>query len=100
MDKEPTQGLQFTTSSDDSWMCHNPLCHNAVPPIGLGWRRTERLYCSDICKQTAWILKQAREALASFTDQEVIDIIRRESPPKQTEPATVTPLRKKKVIRG
>jgi len=75
--------------------CQNPLCRNPLPGVESGWRRTERLYCSDICKQVAWMLKQVREALKDCSDQQVIEIMRSNAAPRPDRPATVTPLRKK-----
>ena len=48
-----------TTSSGHRERCHNPICHNPLEPIENGWRRTDRLYCSDKCRQDASIIKRA-----------------------------------------
>ena len=52
-----------TTSSGHRERCHNPICHNPLEPIENGWRRTERLHCSDKCRQDASIIRRAAAAL-------------------------------------
>src|SRR5437667_6199116 len=76
-----------TTSSGHSERCHNPLCRNTVAPIVGGWRRTERFYCSDTCKQRASILHRAAELLMGLSDEKVIKILRQEQMKPQVNPA-------------
>ena len=38
--------------------CENPLCGKAIEPIDNGWRRSERLYCGDPCKQAASLIRR------------------------------------------
>jgi hypothetical protein len=52
-----------TTSSGYSERCQNPICGNPVEPIKAGWRRTERLYCSDKCRQDASLIRRVAAVL-------------------------------------
>ena len=55
--------------------CGNPICGNSIEPIENGWRRTERRYCDDECKQAASILRRAASLLEGLTDDEVLKVI-------------------------
>src|SRR5262249_41402318 len=61
----------FNVMSD----CQNPRCRNPVEPIENGWRRTERLFCDDKCKQQAWILRRAAALLALMGKENAWKII-------------------------
>jgi hypothetical protein len=52
-----------TTSSGHRGRCQNPVCGNPVESIETGWRRTERLYCSDKCKQQASLIHRVAALL-------------------------------------
>jgi hypothetical protein len=67
---------QCTTSSGHSERCSNPLCHNQVAALSDGqWRRTPRLFCSEICKQRASILHRAAVLLADLHPSAVLEAL-------------------------
>jgi len=65
-----------TTSSGHSERCQNPLCTNRVEPLENGWRRTERRFCKDDCRQHASLIRRVSELLKGQSDAEVLRIIR------------------------
>ena len=44
--------------AEDPRRCESPLCGNALPLLENGWRRTERRFCSDQCKQEASLIRR------------------------------------------
>ena len=62
--------------------CHNPLCNSPIEPLEDGWRRTERRYCSDTCRQQTSIIKRAAKLLISLSDEKAIEILRRQNEAK------------------
>lgn len=54
----------LTTSSGQSGRCQNPFCKSSIEPLEDGWRRTERLYCSNPCKMDGYVLRRAKAMLA------------------------------------
>ena len=55
--------------------CQNPLCGKQVSAIENGWRRTERRFCSDLCKQQASILRRAAALLGPLGKDRAWEII-------------------------
>ena len=60
-----------------SMRCCNPLCDSSIEPVRNGWRRTERLFCCDQCKQRGYILRRAAELLEKLSDDKAIEALRR-----------------------
>jgi hypothetical protein len=56
--------------------CQSPVCQNPLPEVKTGWRRTERLYCSQDCKKDVCALKRVREKLKGLSDEEIVQVIR------------------------
>src|SRR6476646_10696130 len=65
-----------TTSSGHREQCHNPICDNPLEPIENGWRRTERLHCSDKCRQDASIIRRAAAALVPLGKEKTWRILK------------------------
>ena len=65
-----------TTSRGQSGRCQNPLCAVPIELLEAGWRRTERLYCSDECKQQASLIRRVGALLNDLPDEQVIRILR------------------------
>jgi hypothetical protein len=65
-----------TTSSGHRERCHSPICHNPLEPIENGWRRTERLHCSDKCRQDASIIHRAAAALVPLGKDKAWQILK------------------------
>jgi hypothetical protein len=65
-----------TTSRGHSERCLNPVCEQQVEPIENGWRRTERFYCGDVCRQQASIIRRAAKLIEGLSDQEALKIMR------------------------
>jgi hypothetical protein len=65
-----------TTSSGHSERCHNPLCANQVEPLENGWRRTERRFCKDECRQHASLIRRVSKLLENETDERALEILR------------------------
>lgn len=50
----------LTASNGHSGKCQNPFCKSSIEPLEDGWRRTERLYCSNPCKMDGYVLRRAK----------------------------------------
>jgi hypothetical protein len=71
LDNEPC-----TTRERHSERCHNPLCGNQVEPLENGWRRTERRFCKDDCRQHASLIRRVATLLADVSDEKALEILR------------------------
>ena len=65
-----------TTRERHSKRCQNPLCNSPVEPIVDGWRRTERRFCSDTCKQEASLIRRVAKLLDDKSDQEKLSVLK------------------------
>jgi hypothetical protein len=72
-----------TTSRGQSGRCQNPLCAVPIELLEAGWRRTERLYCSDECKQQTSLIRRVGALLNDLADEEVIRILRKSLSPER-----------------
>ena len=72
----PTLNTEPLTTSSDRF-CESPACPNAVEPLGDGWRRTERRFCSDGCKMDAWAIRRTAK-LFELTVERMVDILQAE----------------------
>ena len=75
---------QCTTSSGHRG-CHNPICDKPLEPIQNGWRRTERLHCSDKCRQDASIIRRAAEKLIPLGKEDAWQILKSQLEAKKTD---------------
>jgi hypothetical protein len=82
LQKNKRLNMACTTSSGHPERCHNPICGNRLEPIEKGWRRTERIHCSDKCRQDASIIKRAAKLLERFSDEKALEILRWKPPVK------------------
>jgi hypothetical protein len=71
LDNEPC-----TTRERHSERCQNPLCGNQVEPLENGWRRTERRFCKDDCRQHASLIRRVAKLLENETDERALEILR------------------------
>jgi hypothetical protein len=69
------EGGILTVAEKSEERCQNPLCGKQVSAIENGWRRTERRFCSDLCKQQASILKRAAAMLEPLGKERAWEII-------------------------
>ncbi len=65
-----------TTRERHSERCQNPLCGNRVGPLENGWRRTERRFCKDDCRQHASLIRRLATLLADVPDEKALEILR------------------------
>ena len=66
----------LTTSSGHSGSRQSPVCDSAIEPLGNGWRRTERRYCSDRCRMNAWIIPRAANLLMHLPAGRLLDVLK------------------------
>jgi len=67
MKAEVPPDKQCTTRNGVSGKCLNPVCGVLLESPEEGtWRRTPRMYCCDVCKGEASILRRAGKLLADY----------------------------------
>jgi hypothetical protein len=57
--------------------CQSLLCGKSIPPIDKGWRRTERRFCCDECKQVASLIRRVGKLLEGLSDDKVLEVLGR-----------------------
>jgi hypothetical protein len=63
-------------SADVLGRCQNRLCSDPIPPVESGWRKTDRRFCCDQCKQEASLIRRAAKLLDGLPASKVLGILR------------------------
>lgn len=82
--QEVAGNSRLRLAAANSGECHNPICRRRIEPLPGStdqktWRRTERKYCCDKCRQSGWILARAAKILFQLEPAEwfaILDAVR------------------------